>query len=834
MMDQQEHQWLFTLSKDPRTWTKPDVDSLCQIFKQQIEDENQLLDAKLVSRLWRFWFFVHGESPLMEEPKHNLALMIAAQAFGEFVPISAKNDFFVQYRKQYEQFEYKLFPEKLHWGVNAILSHPNAALEATTSTICILRENDQIQEISLIGENLPQIREMLFDMFFGCALRMQTDELDMMNLGGYRLLLESAQHDPLDLPVIGRSSGSIFSRKSSDRTSLDLFEDLARQVRQIQTDTGFVSVWNCDAHVKAKFDQMIRDQVKDCHQSGTTMVIALNPEIHPEIQGLITHIPYYQFGNRPRPLKVVLPIQIIEQQSFNDLLASFKYHTIDRIVVDAEVRLTSYEKHAHDLGAEKKRWDEASVELRKGLWGESVTVTEKFIVETGTTVALAQPHKLPVETYMREHMPNLISYYASWAERMRTVIKELKTATTGPNNTFKHIAINLFLDMALREKPHYFENRQIHECFEKWFRQVGPFLRYTWRTALESKNIPLERIFNRHTIFNTQFLLNEAGLRDGLIIQPFAAIIPATSIIVLDSVYGVIRVLDMVDFSQPLEVTSSSPSDVLWKEFEELLARPDNGNQFAQLVDFLGEHPFDLFPYLLHYINNNWQKPPNAKEWEEIEKIVMEKNEQNKIPSFPSLISTYLGQGAYHSARELCRSISVPPQLRKNILLWHVLTECLARGISPHDIVPRVFRSGHAYPDDQWLAKLLSDAKILDPSFTEQWVTKVEAFEELGVATRFLTENWPKMDDQLATPEEIAYWKASIAVEAFRLSRQLSADGTEINVDGESTDTMFSKLGYSLENILLSGKGVTAFSDVYALLEILQGREKPTHTGSES
>jgi hypothetical protein len=290
-----------------------------------------------------------------------------------------------------------------------------------------------------------------------------------------------------------------------------------------------------------------------------------------------------------------------------------------------------------------------------------------------------------------------------------------------------------------------------------------------------------------------------------------------------------------VDFSQALEETSI-PSDVLWKEFEELLTKPVDatGNHFIHLRDFLGQHPFDLFPHLLRFIENYWQKPPDVREWEKINKIVLALNEQNKIAAFPSLMSVYLGYGACHSARELCKTISVPPPLKKNVLLWQVLTECQARGVSAHDVVPRVFRSKREYLDDEWLAKLLSDAKAVDPLFTEQWVAKLEAFDEFTVAKHFLTQDWPKMNDHLSTSEEISYWKASVAVEAFYLSRKLNATEKEMNMEGEGIDTLFSKLGYSLEDILLSGKGVTIFSDIYALLEILRGREKPTHTGSES
>lgn len=831
-MDPQEYEWLFTLSKDPKTWTRPDVDSLCQVFRQQWEDENQTLDSTLTSRLWRYWFFVHGEAPLMEEPGHNLALMAAARAFGEFVPDSASNDYFVQYHKQHEQREAPLAPETLHWGVNAVLSHPNAALEAATSDVCVLRENGQIQEITLIGQNLPEIREELFDAFLNCALRMRADGLDMVNLGGVRLSLPSTKEELLDLPAMAKTRRSIFTDKPNDQTALDLFEELARQLTRIQNHSGFLSVRNGDAQAKAKFDQMVRDHVKACHQSGTARILALDPERHPELQGLITYVPYLQFGNRPRPIQLVLPTRIIDQPSFGDLLEAFKYHTVERILTDAKVRLASYERHASDLQDDKKRWDEASPSLRKQLWGETITLTEKLIVDTGTTVRLDQPIEVPVETYMNEQMPGLISHYQAWARRMRTVIHDLQTATTGADNTLQHLAINLFLDMALREKADVFGDRQIRQCFERWFRQVGPFLRSRWRAALEAKGISPEAIFNRHTIFNTQFLLNEAGVHTGLLVQPFAAVMPATSILLLDPQRRVIQVIDRVDFAERL-VETSVPADVLWKSFEEVLTKPDDGkgNPLPEWRDFLGEHALELFPDLLRYMENNWQKPFDTVNWEKIQKSVQEMNEHSKMTSFPSLMSVYLRQGAYHSARELCKTITVPPQWRKHVLLWQALTECLARSLPPQEVIPRLYHSPRSIPEyaeDRALATPLADARKLDPSFTDQWVARLQGTKELRAAIRLLIQDWPKIEERLSSPEQSAYWKASVAVEAFYLSRRLSAAGKGINPDGEGTDTLFAKLGRSLEEILLSSKGVTTSSDIDALLEILLGQERPT------
>jgi hypothetical protein len=842
-MPEDDYQLFMLLVRNPKSWTGPETAYVCQSFIRLLEDENLPLSPLLTTRLWRYWFLVHGETPLMPEPRHNLALMLAAQAFGEFVPGADANDFFGRYRKNLATEEARLAKDKLFWGPRACLDNSDPALDSSVSSVCILQEKDQIQEIALIGQNIPGIRQELFDAFFSCALRIQSGNLDKVNLGAFQLSALTGEQDTLDLPGLSSSGSASFSAQTKDQSPSDLLEELARQCKSLQEHTEFVTVWEGEACLKSSFDQELRSHVQSCFQTKTVKIIAPDPRLSPEGKGLLTYVPYYLFGNRPRPLRLVLPPEIIQQASFTELLDEFKYHMVERIIADAEIRLASYEKHVRDLQEELKRWNVTPAGLRHEIWGETVTVSEKFIIETGTTVRLTQPRQISVEEYIRENIPSLISHYQNWAERMKKIIQEIRNATEGADNPARRLAVSLFIDIALRERPDYFESRKLRERFEKWHTQVGPFLRYKWRAALRARGIAAGDIFNRHTVFHTRFQTDEDGNLVALVVQPFAAVAPMASILVLDPQMPVMRVVAPVSFAETAPSTSDQTPRDPWSSFKPLFTNLDPGNadQVANLQQSIHEHAAELLPYLVQVLANNRETGAGIfGSQEQMIRTTEELIKKNRLASFGTVVSSLLfGQGAYQSARELCRSVNVPPELKVRVLLWQAVIECRAHGYSPTELIPKLLNTSKPIStlqtENNLIFTLLDDARRLDPSYVQQWKEKLKNAKELNRALNFLERDWPRTDASLSSLEKVALWKATVGVEMLRLSRRLNNAAKEIRDDGENAITLLAKLGEPLEEIMSSEMSLSSLSDVYSLMEILLGQEKPAQSmGSES
>lgn len=837
-MQEDDYQLFMLLVRDPKTWTDLDVEYACQSFIHLLENDNLPLSPLLTTRLWRYWFFQHGETPLMPEPHHNLALMLAAQAFGEFVPSANTNDFFGQYRKKLAPDEARLAKEALLWGPRACLENNEPALDSSVSNVCILREKGQIQEIILIGQNLPDIRKELFDAFFSCALRIQSGALDKINLGAFQLSALTDEQDILDLPGLSSSANTSFSTQVNDQLPSDLLGELARQCKSLQEHTEFVTVWECEAYIKRAFDQELRKYVQSCYQTNEVKIIALEPELWPEGKGMLTFVPYYLFESRPRPLRLVLPAAIIQQASFSELLDEFKYHTVERIIADSEARLASYKKHIQDLQEQLKRWNDTPAYTRQEIWGETVTISEKLIIETGTTVRLAEPRQIPVEEYMRENAPSLIRHYQSWAERMKKIIKEIRSATEGPENSARRLAVSLFIDMALRERTDYFESKRLQKCFEKWYAQVGPFLRYEWRATLRTRGIVVEDIFNRHTVFHTRFQTDEDGNLAALVVQPIAAIAPMTSILVLDPQRPLMRIVDPVSFAEAVSQVTEQTHQGPWNSFETLFTslETSNADQVAKFQRSLCEHTPEFLRYLTRFLANSGQtETGNFGSENQIVQTVETLTEKNKIVSFVATVSSLLfALGAYQSARELCRNLTFPPELNHRVLLWQALIECQARGYSPIELIPRLLStsrpSGSLGADDQQIFTLLDNARRQNPSYVQQWRDKLQNADDLNRALAFLKQDWPKADSAFSSPKSVAIWKATVAVEMLRLSHKLNHAAKGIRDDGENAITLLAKLGQPLEEIVSSEMSLSSLSDVYLLMEILLGQEKPDQT----
>jgi hypothetical protein len=828
------------LLRDPQTWSPNEVQTVCHSFMQACDDEHIPVGRLLTTKLWRYWFLAHKEEPLMTDPKYNIALMLNAQAFGEFVPPSGSGEFFGRYRQEYAEFEKELGPPALTWGPRACMNAVSGpTLDSAVAHVCIFRVNGQIQEILIVGQSPFEIQQETFQAVFSCALRVQAGDLDMVNVDTCRILTPNSDQKLFELPGIITLGTASMLTPSNDQTATGALSELVQRLRLLQEQTELVAVHNFDAPVKRGFDSSLRNYARRAFRDGNATIVAKDPEKSPEMVGWVTLVPYYQIARRPLPLRVVIHPDVLELPSFKELLEVFTCHTIERICADAKVRQETYEEHARQLKKEQSRWRNADESMRKKLWGEFVLLTEIFNLETGTTIRLAQPTQRPTAVYMEVNVPSLIAQYETWAERMRKIVRDIRETAERPDTPIRRLAASRFLDAALRNRGHLLGDATIRRYFNRWCAQVAPFLRFQWRTGLEAKGINPDTVFTRHTVFHTRFQVDNQGNVIGLVMQPLTMVSPAHSMLIFDPKQSILIARDPSDYAQAFEDRSTTNPNELWQGLRRAVTTPGT-NQMdftAKLRSALSEAPFELLPKVVERL-----MPPETtsvgNQWNESRLISVQTDLANRIHliAFPSKVVTLLGQRALHSARKLIQETQVPQDLKVRLILWQVLVECIAHGHSPVVFIPPLIQSDWQPPvwstaeegTDQ-VKHLLRKAQRHDAAFVREWINLLECSEDLQQAIGFLRQDWMRLEQYLSTPQRQAVNKAQSVTESVSLARALEAAAQTIDLEGESTATLLAKIGQPLEDMLLTEIGATPSSDIIALLETLVGEQSGSY-----
>lgn len=841
------------LCKNPNIWSSEEVQIVCQSFIEACDNERNPPGRLLTTRLWRYWFLVHGEEPLMNDPKYNMALMLNAQAFGDCVPPPGDNDYFESYRQQHQQLEESLTPAPLTWGLRACFnSFSEPKLDSLIVHVFVFGQNNQqIDEVLVVGQGTPEIQKAIFQAAFSCALCTQAGDLDMINANVYRILAPGNNQDSKNRTparqfsfkrIIPNWIGNLLNREFFTTSDIDSTQiqsndsevliNFVRKLRQLQKQTKLVVVHdNCALSTKETLDSELRKHAIEADRDKScAIIVAKDPEKSPEMAELVTLLPYYHIARRPLPLRITLEPAILDIPSFHELLKGFTYQTVERIRLDAEVRLKTYEKHRASLTEEKKRWDEADERTRKILWDEYVLLTEKFNFQAGITIRLSKPEQCPTAVYMRENVPSLIKKYEQWAERMRKIIEDIQEMKKRPDKPILRLAANRFLDAALRECDNFTGDKAIDICFKHWSEQVTPFLRWRWRTILEAKGIDPEMVFRRNTVFHTRFQIDDDYNVVALDIQPFAMVSPTHSVVVFDAENPIITIQDPSDYAQTFTPNKNSNSDELWQDLQQSLGDV-NQKEFiiARLRRALAEEPSNLLTKIIDYLTSS--STVNRNQDNRLLSNKAEIIEQLRLAALPSKIIISLGQGAFHSARQLIKETQVSDKFKVHLMLCKILIECLANKEPPNIFIPNL-RKSTLSSTDKWVAEvkqLLLNAEKINPKLVHQWIELLENSPDkekpIESATNFLQQNWIRFEDIFSTPEQQTLYSAQSAINLIFLARQLEIQAQDINSYSESSATVLAKIDQILEQLLLSEASGVPHSDIFSLLEILLGEE---------
>ena len=485
-MDDPHHDRSTVLQKDPHEWSEAEVTYLCRTFSDYCDSEEVTLDRLLITRLWRYWFLLHGNQPLMADPKHNIALMLNAAALGEFVPPAGDADFFACYRREHAELEKSLSTPQLSWEPRATMNTVSGpTLDSAVVDVCVSRSEGVIHEIVMTGQGLPELRQEILQSMLSCMLRVQAGDLDMLNVDAFRIVAPTGKQDLLELPGITTLGSSSTRPPSDDRTAADALSELLQRLLLLQNQTEMVAVHECDATLKQDFDASLRKYAKEADEKKRITVLSKED---PTITNVITFAPYYQILRRPSPLRIILDPAVIQLSSFEQLVEAFTHSTVERIAAAAQVRQATYEERAVQLRMEQERWRAASERTRKEMWPEFLLLSERFNHDTGTIIRLVKPEKVATSDYMERNVPSLVMQFEDWAKQMRKIVRDISEATSRSDTPIRRLAASRFLDAALRDRGHLIDDDGTRRCFDRWSAQVGPLIRFNWRKVLRAES----------------------------------------------------------------------------------------------------------------------------------------------------------------------------------------------------------------------------------------------------------------------------------------------------------------------------------------------------------
>ncbi len=513
--------------------------------------------------------------------------------------------------------------------------------------------------------------------------------------------------------------------------------------------------------------------------------------------------------------------------------------TADQLTMDARLRRDHNQEECDRLQGEHDAFKNATPAERATLWDKYILLNQKFNQKLGITISLAQPEECPAEQYYLHRLPGpngLIEQHRAWAERMGLVVDNLEQAIRRTFAPARQLGLARFLDAALRGVAPR-ESSQTTEAFGLWSRDVQPMLWFEWRCLLERKGLDVADVFTRHTILLTRHVT----LPDGtvtLVTQPHSMVDGAFSAVLSDPRRGVLVVRDATDHAQPDHAARRRPSATAqggaeaWSALRDQAERKDlTQEQFADAVlEALRNHPDTVIPQITRVL----QPPgPDASEADVINGAFERARRKTVVPAMLERGLWAMRSSAFLTARECLQRVTSPAgvegQVQNNFAarawLLRAIVECAAAGWNGPDIVMMLADKSPAMPPEA--LRGLDEADQLDKAFTGAWRDAC-ANDDLARALRRLFQGLPRAQ-QACSPQEYAVLLFRQAIECARLARRLDECAGNIPDGREARDTILAWSGQTLEQLLTGPLAGRVGQDVFAIMEVLTGREAPRY-----
>lgn len=813
----------------PPSWSPDEARRIKELFCQL----RPVVPATIVKALWQYWYATNREQPLFEDPGDNVALLLHARAYGEQVPSTEDDNFLGKLLKEHRALFAAPALPLLKWGPRAILSqNALAGLTSPIFHVWVFTKEAAVQQILIIGQGLPEIRQQVLANVFTTSLRVHAVANDIMNIGVLRVEFPGYSQTPLDIPfnVLGDSPALL--SPDAKTTALEAIQELHSFLLTLAERTGLVQI-----HEVKTTDQMALTNTYKTYAKQAAVedkAFLYRKKRQGDESDLVTLVPYWQIARSPLVLALSLSTDLLKTDSYGQLFEAYQAATFHRVMMDIGIRREHYRHEAERLETEKKSFDEATPRERDEIWGKTVLLVQEFKYELGITIKLAQPKEIPTEIFFKNNVPSLIKHYRDWEKRMENILRSLVKSKERPDAPVYRFAACRFLDAALRDqRPD--ESQAALAAFETWCAQVQPLLWFEWCNHLEQLGIDKKHIFTPHTIFHSTFSLTEDEMDTAeVMISPYTLVDQYRSVGLFDPELGAMAVHDETDYALPFSPTPQSVEEH-WNHLVNLANQPDDtGKAFADaLRESLRQAPSAMMKRILEELFESHQvgemlSDKKVKPDEEMLKTLAMAMKKTAINRGIKHANIGMSVMAFQTARRaLSQLLEYHPEWAVRIWLTRAIVECLANRLPFQEILPAIYH-GAGWSAHSDIRTSIEQADAADHQYVEKWIEAVET--NPAVAIGRLSRGLPQAEQELQLSEYAALL-ARGAIESARLARELEQATASLAEEHEVTTTAFAKLGWALEEALLADLVGGLEGDLIELVKDLTTEEPLKYPG---
>jgi len=813
------------LGKLPFAWERDQAQAAKEFFLAL----RPAVPARLARALWLYWRQRQPEGPLLDEPEHDLALVLHVRAFGHaLTPTSA---YITRLLAEQANRYAPLLPERLAWGPRAALApQVHAALDHPIMRAWVAVAEQGPNMVLIVGDGMPEIRRQVRAAAYMTSLRINGlvqagVTSDLVNAGLMRVEVQQPGQLAAELPPLLGAPAALPA--AAIGSALGALQQLIAVLRTLERETGLVRVTEVRRPDVDSFRATVRQLAQQAGENRA-LLLARGPTADEDVPEAVAVIRYHRVPSG-QSVWLDLSPDLLATPAYTRLLAAHQIATVQRLMIDAKLRRDYNQQESDRLQAELTDWQEATAAERRARWQETVNLDRRPDPELGVDVLLAQPEVKPTASYFQDDVPSLIGQHQDWARRMHDVVSNLQAAAGRPGATVQQMQASRFFDAAMRGLTPD-ESPATAQAFEQWRRDVQPMLWLEWRRHVERERIATKDLFTRHTFFRAEH--HDAPDAPRLVMEALTIVDQRRSAVLSDISRGVLVVRDATDGSEPQRAEPTVGDSQGWQRLVGLAEQEaPSEEQFNEaFLDALRDDPEGLVQRVA-----NTLAPAGTIDATGLHELLREAERVAALPQGMARAVGALRARAFLTLRECIDAAKLPrdrdqgkfpPSLEARPWLLLAIAECVAADI-PYEDIPATLRFAPARPPE--IDRALAEAQRLDSDFTQAWI-ELLARKDLDKSIPALFEALPQVQD-LCNRQQLAAWLSRSGAVAARLARELERAAEDLGEESEAADAVFVKLGQVLEEVLLGQYAGGAREQAVGLVEVMAGEQLPRYGG---
>lgn len=732
----------------------------------------------LVLGLWHHWL-ESGVDRLFRQAEDDVALIQHARAYGAHIPGT-----FNGLLREHAGLFRPLFPEPLVWGPRANLTlSGGSAPDSRIMSVWVYRDHGEPSGVLIIGDGLPELRELLLPEAFLTSLTMGTLDSNVVGAGAIRLELPLAGRPQLTLPLLPLGAHPGFLPGEVPKTAREALRRFVRDVREIADRTGLLQLHQVDVSGV----QDLYTQLSERASTGSRPVLWVPAET-----GVAALMPRFLIPSG-QVLRLRLSGDLLATTEYARLEKLYRRRTIDQIKADLILGRDNHIKEAERLDQENKAYLDTPVENRAEIWGENVLVSHMFDHDADVSIRYAYPKTISANWFYTHEVPGVAGRRRTIAEYYDAVVDSLDAADASPTAPIRRLAAGRFLDAAVRHRE-LDEGPALVAAYAAWCDQVHPMLALEWRRTLRQAGIAVEDAFSASTIMHTVQGEGTHGME--LMMIPHTMMQAGRSAVLFDRERAVMVVRDAASSARAAQSRQVPTAEIeeRWVALEEAAAG-DEAEFDAALLAALRDAPQDIIARILRTLTTS---PTDPQPLAEFESQLPEAQRRFRTARLLHAAATTMGNGAIQTARAALRELrDAPPELRARAALLEAVLEFFEAGGNPKTDATNI-ASGYGTGVNQRVLDATTRAAAADPGYTEQWMGLLGKVELSSAAGRLLYK-LPSPSESFGDDRMLAAYLSRMGVESARLARMVQQAADSLTEDGEPHELALAKLGRALE-----------------------------------